>query len=178
MKFSEIPYKRPDVEHLKKELTALTETIASAATAEEQIAAFDRATALETDYVTLSSIAYVRNTINTADPFYDAEREYFDEIGPELSAVTNALEAALLDSPFRAALEAHYGKLLFQNMEISRRSFKPELIPLMQEAGKLEARYQKLYASMTVDFDGKTMPPAHAGKIQAERRPRRAPRRF
>ena len=97
MKFSEIPYERPDVEHLKKELTALTDKIAGAATAEEQIAAFDRATALETDYVTLGSIAYVRNTINTADPFYDAEREYFDEIGPELSAVTNALEAALLD---------------------------------------------------------------------------------
>lgn len=166
MKFSEIPYERPDVEHLKKELTALTDKIAGAATAEEQIAAFDRATALETDYVTLGSIAYVRNTINTADPFYDAEREYFDEIGPELSAVTNALEAALLDSPFRAALEAHYGKLLFQNMEISRRSFKPELIPLMQEAGKLEARYQKLYASMTVDFDGKTMPLPMLGKYK------------
>ena len=158
MKFSEYPYKRPNIEALKAGLASCTERIRKAANLQEQIAAFDEATALLQDYHTMSSLAYVRNTINTADKFYDEEREFYDEIGPELQAVSQELDIALLDSPFRAELEAHYGKLIFDNLEISRRSFKPELITLMQEAGKLESRYQKLYAGMTVEFDGKTMP--------------------
>ncbi len=158
MKFCEYPYERPDVQALKQELLACAEKIRAATDAPTAIAAYDEACRVSEAVMSLGSIAYVRNTINTADAFYDAEREFFDEAGPELSEVSNALNSAMLDSPLRAELEAHYGALLFKNMEIERRSFKPELIPLMQEASKLETQYQKLYASLTVDFDGKTMP--------------------
>lgn len=175
MKFSEYPYERPNAEELKKRFLELAEEVRNAENAEQQIAAYDKATELGIYYGTMGSIAYVRNTVNTADPFYEAERDFFDEIGPELQEASQALDIALLDSPFRAELEAHYGKLLFQNKEISRRSFKPELIPLMQEAGKLESRYQKLYASLTVEFDGKTMPLPMLGAYKGS--PDRAVRR-
>lgn len=158
MKFSEYPYKRPDIELLKAQLLECVRKIETANDVETAIAACDRSYALTDDAMSMGSIAYVRNTVNTADPFYDAEREWFDEASAELSEVTNALNIALLDSPLRPQLEEHYGKLMFTNMEIARRSFTPEMIHLMQEANKLESRYQKLYASMTVEFDGKTMP--------------------
>lgn len=175
MKFSEMPYVRPDMEKVKAELNACAEKIRTASSAEAQIAAFDEASELSRDLMTTSSIAYVRNTINTADKFYDAEREFFDQAGPELEESLQAINIALLDSPFRKELEAHYGSLLFKNLEISRRSFKPELIPLMQEASKLEARYQKLYAGLTVEFDGRTMPLPMLGKYKES--PDRAVRR-
>ena len=158
MKFSEMPYVRPDMDKVKAELNACAEKIRTADSVEAQIAAFDEASELSKDLMTTGSIAYVRNTINTADKFYDAEREFFDQAGPELEESLQAINIALLDSPYRKELEAHYGSLLFKNLEISRRSFKPELIPLMQEASKLEAQYQKLYAGLTVEFDGQTMP--------------------
>ena len=158
MKFSEMPYVRPDMDKVKAELNACAEKIRTADSVETQIAAFDEASELSKDLMTTGSIAYVRNTINTADKFYDAEREFFDQAGPELEESLQAINIALLDSPYRKKLEAHYGSLLFKNLEISRRSFKPELIPLMQEASKLEAQYQKLYAGLTVEFDGQTMP--------------------
>ena len=158
MRFSEFPYARPDTEAFKEKLLSCARRIKEAQNVQEQIIAFDEATALSEEYYTMGSLAYVRNTINTADEFYDKEREFYDEIGPELQAVSQEVDGALLDSAFRTELEAHYGKLIFDNMEIQRRSFKPELIPLMQEAGKLEAQYQKLYAGLTVEFDGKTMP--------------------
>ncbi|MBQ3216827.1 MAG: M3 family oligoendopeptidase [Oscillospiraceae bacterium] len=158
MRFSEFPYARPDTEAFKEKLLSCARRIKEAQNVQEQISAFDEATALSEEYYTMGSLAYVRNTINTADEFYDKEREFYDEIGPELQAVSQEVDVALLDSSFRTELEAHYGKLIFDNMEIQRRSFKPELIPLMQEAGKLEAQYQKLYAGLTVEFDGKTMP--------------------
>ena len=175
MKFSEMPYVRPDMDKVKAELNACAEKIRTADSDEAQIAAFDEASELSKDLMTTGSIAYVRNTINTADKFYDAEREFFDQAGPELEESLQAINIALLDSPYRKELEAHYGSLLFKNLEISRRSFKPELIPLMQEASKLEAQYQKLYAGLTVEFDGQTMPLPMLGKFKES--PDRAVRR-
>ena len=175
MKFSEMPYVRPDMEKVKAELNACAEKIRTADSVEAQIAAFDEASELSKDLMTTGSIAYVRNTINTADKFYDGEREFFDQAGPELEESLQAVNIALLDSPCRKELEAHYGSLLFKNLEISRRSFKPELIPLMQEASKLEAQYQKLYAGLTVEFDGQTMPLPMLGKYKES--PDRAVRR-
>ncbi|MBQ7872163.1 MAG: M3 family oligoendopeptidase, partial [Oscillospiraceae bacterium] len=158
MKFSEFPYTRPDVEALKARIEACTAQVRAAASAAEQIALVDAMVEEINSVESMGSLAYVRNTINTKDAFYDAERNFFDEVGPELEEKTNALYAALLDSPYRAELEAHYGQVFMKNLEIARRSFTPELIPLMQEASKLESQYQKLYAGMTVEFDGKTMP--------------------
>ena len=175
MKFSEMPYVRPDMDKVKAELNACAEKIRTADSVETQIAAFDEASELSKDLMTTGSIAYVRNTINTADKFYDAEREFFDQAGPELEESLQAINIALLDSPYRKELEAHYGSLLFKNLEISRRSFKPELIPLMQEASKLEAQYQKLYAGLTVEFDGQSMPLPMLGKFKES--PDRAVRR-
>lgn len=175
MKFSEMPYVRPDMEKVKAELNACAEKIRTADSVEAQIAAFDEASELSKDLMTTGSISYVRNTINTADKFYDGEREFFDQAGPELEESLQAVNIALLDSPCRKELEAHYGSLLFKNLEISRRSFKPELIPLMQEASKLEAQYQKLYAGLTVEFDGQTMPLPMLGKYKES--PDRAVRR-
>ena len=175
MKFSEMPYVRPDMDKVKAELNACAEKIRTADSVEAQIAAFDEASELSKDLMTTGSIAYVRNTINTADKFYDTEREFFDQAGPELEESLQAINIALLDSPYRKELEAHYGSLLFKNLEISRRSFKPELIPLMQEASKLEAQYQKLYAGLTVEFDGQTMPLPMLGKYKES--PDRAVRR-
>lgn len=175
MKFSEFPYQRPDIPALKAQLLAIAERIRGAKSAQEQIDAFEESIRLDEMNNTLGSIAYVRNTINTNDPFYEAEREYLDEIGPELQEVSQQICTALMESPFRAELEAHYGKLMFQNLEIEHRSFKPELIPLMQEANKLESQYQKLYASLTVEFDGQTMPLPMLGKYKES--PDRAVRR-
>lgn len=166
MTFSEMPYRRPDVAALKTEIADYAAKLRNASDVQTQIDVFDAYTARMSEINTMGSLAYVRNTINTADEFYNAEREYFDEIGPEMQDAGQQVTNALLDSPFRSELEAHYGTILFKNMEIERRSFKPELIPLMQEANKLEAQYQKLYAGLTVEFDGKTMPLPMLGKYK------------
>lgn len=175
MKFTEMPYQRPDVAALKAAIEELAARIVNAATVQEQIDAYEEYTERFETINTMGSLAYVRNTVNTKDEFYAAEREFYDTVGPELQEVSQKLDAALLDSPFRKELEAHYGTLLFKNMEISRRSFKPELIPLMQEESKLEAQYQKLYAGMSVEFDGQTMPLPMLGKYKES--PDRAVRR-
>ena len=158
MKFSEMPYSRPDLEAMKANLTACTEAFLAAESAQEQIAQYDRVTDLSVEFNTMGSLANARHTIDTRDEFYDAESTFFDESWPQLSVYFQRLNEAMLDSKFRPELEAHYGSLLFLKLEISRRSFKPELVELMQEENRLTSRYQKLYANMTVEFDGKPIP--------------------
>lgn len=175
MKFQDYPYVRPDIEGLKQAMETAAERISKATSVDEQIAAYDEITKLSEDMQTMFSLAYVRNTCNTEDKFYETEREYLDEMSPMIQEASQKMETVLLDSPFRAELEANYGKLFFENLEISRRSFKPELIPLIQEANKLESRYQKLYASLTVEFDGQTLPLPMLGKYKES--PDRAVRR-
>ena len=158
MKFSELPYSRPDMEALAAATTQTLEAMKAAPNAAGQIAAYDAYEKKMQTAGTMQQIAYIRHTINTKDEFYNAENDYMDEIGPKLQELTHRVNTALLESPYRAELERHYGALMFKNLEIAARSFSPAIVELMQEENKLVSEYQNLYASATVEFDGKTMP--------------------
>ena len=158
MKFSEMPYSRPDMEALAAATTQTLEAMKAAPNAAGQIAAYDAYEKKMQTAGTMQQIAYIRHTINTKDEFYNAENDYMDEIGTKLQELTHRVNTALLESPYRAELERHYGALMFKNLEIAARSFSPAIVELMQEENKLVSEYQNLYASATVEFDGKTMP--------------------
>lgn len=158
MKFSVMPYSRPDMEALAAATTQTLEAMKAAPNAAGQIAAYDAYEKKMQTAGTMQQIAYIRHTINTKDEFYNAENDYMDEIGPKLQELTHRVNTALLESPYRAELERHYGALMFKNLEIAARSFSPAIVELMQEENKLVSEYQNLYASATVEFDGKTMP--------------------
>lgn len=158
MKFSEMPYSRQDMEALAAATTQTLEAMKAAPNAAGQIAAYDAYEKKMQTAGTMQQIAYIRHTINTKDEFYNAENDYMDEIGPKLQELTHRVNTALLESPYRAELERHYGALMFKNLEIAARSFSPAIVELMQEENKLVSEYQNLYASATVEFDGKTMP--------------------
>lgn len=158
MKFSEMPYSRPDMEALAAATTQTLEAMKASPNAAGQIAAYDAYEKKMQTAGTMQQIAYIRHTINTKDEFYNAENDYMDEIGPKLQELSHQVNTALLESPYRAELERHYGALMFKNLEIAARSFSPAIVELMQEENKLVSEYQNLYASATVEFDGKTMP--------------------
>ncbi len=175
MKFSEMPYNRPDLEVLKSELLKLNEAIINASSADEASEAYLKAEKQSEDYSTMGSLAYVRHTINTKDEFYEAENDFFDENGPSISDAFNKINRSMLSSPFRAELEEKFGKLLFINTEISVRCFSSEIIELAAEENKLQSEYQKLFASATVEWEGEIIPLPMLGvhKQSADREIRR-----
>lgn len=158
MKFSEIPYVRPDIDEIKTKSAELTDKITNADCAAQQIAAYDEADKIFNTFNTMSSVCYIRHTVNTNDKFYEGENEFFDESSPIISECSQNISKAILQSKFRAELEEHYGRLLFTKIEIAVRSFSPEIIELMQEENKTASQYQKLYASAMVEWDGKKIP--------------------
>jgi len=157
MKFSQMPYKRLAFEELQSNFQVLLDRFNAAATAEEAIAAYKEYDNYYVEYGTTIALAFIRNSMDTTDEFYDQEQEYWDMTEPMLEDVIKQFTAALLASPFRAELESKWGTLLFTNAEIELKTFKPEIVPLMQEENALSTEYDKLKASAQIEFDGKTL---------------------
>ena len=75
MKFSEMPYTRPNLEEIRKNSEAILQRLASAACAQEQVDAYMDFEALQKELRTDLSLAYIRHTVDTRDEFYDKEND-------------------------------------------------------------------------------------------------------
>jgi len=175
MKFSEMPYTRPDIDAVREELVKIAETLETAPDASVQIAAVEELNRVEGHVGTMAQLAYIRHSIDTRDAFYDKENDFIDEHMPLLEETIQRVNRALLASNHREALEKKYGKVFFLDLEIAARSFKPEMVEGMQRENKLSSDYQKLYASAIVEFDGQKLPLPKLGPYKQS--PDRAVRR-
>ena len=154
MKFSEMPYKRPDPEAIKRSFGKYTEQLKNAKSYEEAKAVF---LAYEEWYKidsTTSTLAYVRQSIDTRDEFYNDEKDFWDEVGPELEEYEQAWNEALVESPFRKDFEAEYGELLFMKAEMEKKTFSPAIVEDMQKENELVSEYDDLIASAQIPFEG------------------------
>ena len=158
MKFSEMPYVRPDLAAFQAKAEDIAQRIAGAVSADAVVEAYGEFDKIQGEVNTALSLAYVRHTIDTRDEFYDQENDYADEIAPAVQEAEQKVTKALLASPFRAELAERFGELLFTNLEIAVRTFDPGNMALMQEENKLQSEYQKLYASAVVDWNGEKLP--------------------
>ena len=134
--------------------------IQNAGSVEEILAAREDYLKTVLEFSTNASLASMRYTINTVDEFYVAENDYYDEIGPQVSSYAVKYAAALLDSPFRAALEQALSPVLFQSMAVERKSMSEAIVEDMVEENKLTRRYSDLMSAMEFSFRGETMPRA------------------
>ncbi len=163
MKFSEMPYERVDLEALGKQLDELTEKVKSATTAEEVIEAYREQERISKHLNTMASLAYVRNSIDTRDEFYDKEQTFYDEELPKFAEHEQNLMLAFFESKFRKELEKLTGELVFKNLEMDLKTFSPEIIDDLGKENKLVSEYQKLIASAKIKFDGQEMNLAKLG---------------
>ena len=154
MKFSDMPYKRPQIEVIREEIAKITRDLEAAKTYEE---ARDALIAMDNEdkkVSTQSHLAFIRHSIDTRIGFYDDEVKFWNGATPQLQEYIQAFDRALLASPFRARFEEEFGQVVFKNIEIEIRSFAPALIPLMQEENDLVQEYQKIIASAQIPFEG------------------------
>ena len=154
MKFSEMPYKRPDPEELKAELQGWTQRLKAAKSYEEARAVFLEKQEKEKHPETMATLAYIRQSIDTQDAFYNKEKDFWDDFGPEIEEYEQEWKEAMLISPFRKDFEAEYSDLLFLNIEIARKTFSPVIIEDMQRENELVDAYDNLIASAQIPFEG------------------------
>ena len=155
MKFKDMKYERISVEEIAKEEKELIQAFKEAKSFEEADQIFLKQNALDGHVNSMQVLASTRHSINTEDPFYDAEESYWNQASPQINEYYQEFTKALLVSPFRAELEKKYGKIVFMNAEIALKTFSPAIIPLLQKENELVNTYEKLLASAQVPFEGK-----------------------
>ncbi len=156
-KFSTLEYKRPDMEAAKKKITGMIERIKNAKCAQDVIDVIfemDEESKALGDMITICSI---RHTLDTKDKFYEEENEWLDQQTPELAAYSVAFGDALTSSPYRPDVEARFGKQYFVSIDLQKKGFCEENIPLMQREAVLCDEYQKIMAGCEIEFDGQTL---------------------
>ncbi len=154
LKFKDMVYARPDIEAAKQETRALTRAFTDAQSYEKAREAYLTWEKLKERLETQMTLASIRHSIDTRDPFYDEEENFWNAAGPELEEYDHAFTEALLVSPYREKMEEEFGKIVFLNAEIEKKCFSPEIIPLMQEENDLTQEYAKLIASAQIPFEG------------------------
>ena len=155
MKFSEIEYKRPDIEKAKEFFASAAERLAAAGSFEEAERVFLEVEDYSAAVGSMLTVANIRHDIDTRDEFYDAESAFIDAAGPELTEYEQRWNEAMLKTPFRARFEEKYNRLMFLNTEIDLRTFSPEIVPEMQKENALVSEYSKLLASAQIPFEGR-----------------------
>ena len=161
--FKDYAYTRPNVDELKAEVTALIEQFKVAETFEAQSEVIKQINKYRNAFSTMENLVYIRASIDTNDEFYQAERDYFDEVGPIAEEIVFEYYKELVSSKFRKELEEKWGAQLFALAENKIKGFSPEVIELMQQENKLVSEYNKLVASAQIEFDGKTLTLAQLG---------------
>ncbi len=158
MKVSEIEYKRVTKEDMDGAYAAFLAAEQTAQSADEVIVARERLLSAMKSFDTATSLAHSRFTLNTRDPFYKAEMDYYNEVTPLVESMKNKYYHAMLNSPYRKEMENKLGALLFLNLETAQKSHSDDCIAEEQEELTLTTQYSELMSEMTCEWEGKEIP--------------------
>ena len=154
IRFSEIPYQRPDMEALKAAMEEATRKVRTAKTFAEVREAWFAVQEKEIETDTMFTVCYVRNTIDTTDGFYDSEMKWLREALAQTIPQSGAWKKALAESPFRGEFEAAFGPQLLRKIDAELLTSDERIIPETIREGELRQAYQKTTALAETDFRG------------------------
>jgi len=154
LKFCDMPYARPDMNEVRACYARVTDKILHAASYEEARAAFFELQDAETETGTMMSLAHTRNTIDTADAYYEGEVKYLQAEFARMMPLQKAYREALASSPFRAEFEKEFGPQLFKMIDAGIKTSSPLIIDETIRSGELTQAYQKTTALANTLFHG------------------------
>ncbi|EOP56665.1 M3 family oligoendopeptidase [Bacillus cereus VD136] len=154
MSFKNYEYKRPNTEELQEKFTVALEQFENVKTVEEQKQVIGVINEICNDFGTMGNICHIRHSVDTTDPFYKEEQDFFDEYSPIVQGYVTKYYKALMNSPFRDELEAYYGKQLFALAECDSKTYSDEVVKDLQLENKLSSQYTQLLAAAKIDFEG------------------------
>lgn len=154
--FRELEYERPDFEQEKKKMEEYLSNIEHAGSPEELKEIYVNEDVRSRHLWTMYNLAYIRNTIDTTDEFYDQEMSnFYKEIG-ELSLLGQKAEKAIMASPYRKGLEDAFGSRFLRHMETGLKLVSPEVVDDMEIESGLCQEFNKVVSACTEVFHGET----------------------
>ena len=156
MKFQDYKYSRPNLDKFKKDMEEELALIGTGQEPKVEIEAIKKVFALQDYMDSMQQLVGIRNSLDTKDAFYEEEQSFFDELSPHIQEMNQKFINKLLASTNRKALEEAFGTYIFDKYEVAKRTFKPDIIPDLQQENKLSTAYSKLLAGAEIEFDGGT----------------------
>ncbi len=154
MKFSEIEYKRPDIDSLREKFTQLIEIFDSAESFEVQDEIMKEINSLRREFQTYSTLASIKYSIDTSKKEYEDEQNFFDSVVPDYEGIITNYYRSIIKSKFKKELREKWGSQLFDVAEVTIKTFSPEIIEDLKKENELKTDYTKLLASAKIWFDG------------------------
>ncbi len=155
-KFKDMKYERPKYDELLQKGLKMAENVKNAESFEESLKNYMELDKMESYIDTMASLCYVRASINTNDAFYKKEEDVLNEKAPALNAVSTAAARAVVEGKYKKDYENKFGQNMLKKLEISLKTFKPEIVEDLVEENKLSTEYESLIASAQVKFNGGT----------------------
>ncbi len=158
MKVSQIPYERYTIEQLKEAFHRFEVAVKNATCARDVLKAREEVEEERKKYSTAASLCNCRFTLDTRDPFYSGEVDYYDGVGPQAQELLVRYGDLLLESPFRAELEERINPLCFRFYELAKKSYSPVVEEDCREENALTTEYSRFMSGMLISFDGQELP--------------------
>ena len=157
MKFSEMPYARPDIDAILKRCAQFAADAATAPSGEALVKLYYDQSAAMADYTTAANLANIHYTCDTRDAYWQAEQDFFDTNSPAVSNAVTEIYRAILANPHLDALTEAYGSTCVPGMRNAVLSVDSRVTELQQEANTISSLYQRLYGGALVEMDGKQL---------------------
>ncbi len=151
LKFSEIAVERPTLAALAARYDTINAALDRSATAR----ALADWNALRQETESWHSMVGLRFQQNTADPTAKAERDYADELAPEVTQFEVAMKRRLLADPDRAGVEALVGAHALRLWETDIATFEPAIKDDLEQEAKIAGRYTELLATARIAIGGR-----------------------
>ncbi|MDE7394542.1 MAG: M3 family oligoendopeptidase, partial [Clostridiales bacterium] len=157
-KVSALAYKRVDSNEVIKQIEKCT--LAAAQAKNGKALAKCRTECLKHIFRvnTMAALAFMRFTLDTRDPFYAGEKDYYDEEGPKLDSAYVKFQRAFLNNPHAKETAPYVNPLVLRHYEQQITCTSDEAVPFKIEENKLVTEYTKLMAETTYPWNGENLP--------------------
>ena len=156
MKFSEIPYARPNMEEYKSSFKELLSSFENADNFEKQHDSFLSLQRLKDDFRTMLQYSFISADLNTTDEFYQKEVAFFNENKPVSGQLEKEYALALNKATFKKEFVDKYGQQLFDVAAVKVKSFDPTIAEELKEEGHLMQTYNKLVGMAKFELNGES----------------------
>ncbi len=174
MRFSDLPYQRPDMRAFAAVMRRHASRLARAKDVVEAEAAIAAADADVRHFDTAWSVAVLRRSLDTGDGYYREEARFFEKALPKEEKARLAMTRAVLASPLKCELAEKYGEIFIKRLEAEAASFSEKTEALARKQNALAAEYCGVLYGGRVELFGESLPlpqaAAIAGEADAERR--------
>ncbi|MCS7075146.1 MAG: M3 family oligoendopeptidase [Bacteroidia bacterium] len=156
MKFSQYPYERPDISSLEEKFFSTVKKIKRELVIRDIVKCVDELNQLRKQFETMATLASIRYTLDTQNPQYQAEQDFFDVHYPIYQSWLVEFYKMVWTHPSLYEFKSEYGWQFIKLADCAIRCFNKNIVDDLKQENQLVSEYTKLIASAKIEFEGKT----------------------